>query len=255
MLSTAGGADAGKLPRGYVVVTSPELVAPVGVQTRGAVACPAGRVPLGGGVFVTSSSTQASVNDSFPVDTGWIADVNNDTTAPTTFQVSVICAHQPNDYQIVQSTSRVVSSGLQGGAFAACPAGTKTFSGGLVTDSTSVLVSVNESAIQNHGWVEFENNGTGGDVRISAFAICGRIRGYLVVGGPVVSVPAHTQVPSQARCPAGSVAIGGGTIGNSGSIDVSVNSSIIDDNDWDSEVNNGTDAAISESTTVICAGT
>jgi hypothetical protein len=254
VIAVAGGAVAGPAPRGYVVVTTPEMTAPAGQQTRGGVACPPGRVPLGGGVFISTSSTLASVNDSFPVDTGWIADVNNANGSATTFQVSVICARQPNRYVLVQSSSQVVTPGQQGDAFAACPKGTRPFSGGEVTDSTSPAVTVNTSVVQSHRWVAFENNASSGDVRVSAFAICGRVKGYLVVGSRGVTVPPQMQVPDQARCPTGSVAIGGGSIGSVHNLGVSVNSSFVDGNDWDSEVNNGTDAPAEESTTVICAG-
>src|SRR5215468_9586492 len=60
----------------YTVVVSPTLQAHAGRHARGVVACPAGTVPLGGGVGVHPVGTGAHVNGSFPSSNGWVADVS-----------------------------------------------------------------------------------------------------------------------------------------------------------------------------------
>src|SRR4051812_9192953 len=70
-------AAAGLLPRGYTIVTTAGLSAPNGTQTRGVATCPGAKVPLGGGAFVTSFSTRANINSSFPSGRSWVADINN----------------------------------------------------------------------------------------------------------------------------------------------------------------------------------
>src|SRR5689334_15109182 len=98
--ATPAALATGKPPAGYKIVSSAQLLAPAAHQTRGSVTCPAGRVPLGGGVFVVSGDFRASVNSSFPTFNGWTADVNNASGADTTFNVVVVCAKQPKNYSI-----------------------------------------------------------------------------------------------------------------------------------------------------------
>lgn len=95
-------AASARLPKGYTVVSSGVLSSPVGTQVRGTATCPFPLVPLGGGVFIQSLSTLASVNSTFPTSTGWVGDVNNASDAATTFSVSVICAQRPKVYAIVE---------------------------------------------------------------------------------------------------------------------------------------------------------
>src|SRR5690349_10727631 len=97
----AAAPTASRPPKGFTVVKSGPVVAVSGQQTRGVVACPAGLVPLGGGVSIVSLSTNANVNSSFPRDNGWVADVNNASGATTTFEVRVVCVQRPTNYSVV----------------------------------------------------------------------------------------------------------------------------------------------------------
>src|ERR1700710_2718545 len=78
---------AAKPPRGYQVVVSPILTSPHFRQVRGFVTCPAGTVPLGGGSFVSSSSTQVAIASTFPSANGWITDIDNESGGDTIFDV------------------------------------------------------------------------------------------------------------------------------------------------------------------------
>src|SRR3954451_23361811 len=79
------------LPRQYESLQGPLLAAPDGQQTRGTLACTTGKLPLGGGVLISSNDVQATVNSSFPNGGTWIADVNNSSGSATTFRLFVIC--------------------------------------------------------------------------------------------------------------------------------------------------------------------
>jgi hypothetical protein len=246
-------ADA-KPPPGYIQVDSAAFDAPAGLQVRGSVECPFPLVPLGGGPFVSEVSPLASVNSSFPVDTGWIADVNNGTSVDVTFTVSVVCARRPRHYAIVQSTSVDDPAAQQAVATAQCPIGTHPFGGGALSSSTSPAVSIGTSVIDGNGWLAAENNLSAADERISAFAVCGRLRGYRVVEGTSILVPADSQAESAAGCPRRSFVIGGGTSSISDSLGENLNSSTVDIHSWISFVNNLTSVSVPASTTVICAG-
>src|SRR5579862_472027 len=120
-----------KLPKGYTVVSSGVMSSPVGTQVRGTATCPFPLVPLGGGVFIQSLSTLASVNSSFPTSTGWVGDVNNGSDAATTFSVSAICAQRPKAYAIVEGDT-VSNPAGEATASVQCPAHLKPFSGGVL---------------------------------------------------------------------------------------------------------------------------
>jgi hypothetical protein len=100
-----GAADRPDLVDHYSVVTSALLTAENGEQSFGAATCPAATVVYGGGVLVTSDSLAANVNSSWPENDGeWAADVNNASGSATTFQVYAVCAKEPHQYSIVESS-------------------------------------------------------------------------------------------------------------------------------------------------------
>jgi hypothetical protein len=172
------------VPRGYTVVNSATLLAPNGVQTRGIVNCPAGLVPLGGGVFIQSFSTLANVNSSFPSFTSWVGDVNNASGADTTFHVQVICASAPRNYAVVQGDLTRNPSGFQTTALATCPAHSKPLGGGGLSDSGALFININSTLPEGRAWRVDENNATGSDANVAAFVVCGKVNGYTVVTGP-----------------------------------------------------------------------
>jgi hypothetical protein len=242
-----------RLPKGYTIVRSGILLAPAGAQTRGEVDCPSPLVPLGGGVFVSSLSTVASVNSTFPTSTGWVAYVNNRSQADTGFSLSVICATRPRVYTLVESGTISNPVG-QAQAFARCPKGMEAFSGGVDSSSSSLLVNVAATIVTTRGWTARENNASSDGDTIVAFAICGRLRGYAAIPGLTVVNPAGFQTFSSASCPAGSAVIGGGINTSSTSEGVDVNSSIVGAGEWDSYENNNTAVSAFELSEVECAG-
>jgi hypothetical protein len=74
-----------------VVATS--ISNPNGTQSFGSVACPAGSLRTGGGVFgsLGFAGGQQSVNSSYPSGNGWAAYMNNATGINGTFTVYAVC--------------------------------------------------------------------------------------------------------------------------------------------------------------------
>src|SRR3954462_14094561 len=116
-------------PRGYQQVFSSLFPRAPGVVQEGRVSCPAGTVPLGGGIVVASSSPDVAVDGLAPLGDGWIARISNRSGSATTFDVRAVCAHAPRNYVVMQATS-VVSAVTEGEVSVACPKGTQPLAGG-----------------------------------------------------------------------------------------------------------------------------
>ena len=136
---------------------------------------------FGGSVFVFSPSLLANVNSSFPSQNTWVADVNNGSPADMTFEVTAICGFQPKHYSIVQAPAVTNGSAAHTTALATCPAGSKPLGGGGLSSSSSTFVNVGSTFPQKNGWRVDENNASAGSASLTAFAICGKLKGYIVI--------------------------------------------------------------------------
>jgi hypothetical protein len=252
----AGAAQARAAARpvaGYSIVDSGAVASPDGRQVRGTASCPAGEVPLGGGVFVASGSTLASINSTVPLGRSWAADVNNASGAATTFHVIAICAVRPQGYAVRQSATRPNPSGSVTSATARCPAGTRPLGGGAASSTTAVAATLHDSLPLARGWRVAEGNGTTGDAKVTAFVVCGSVAGYAVVRGPDVTVPGGTQMDVAASCPVGTSPIGGGATFTSTFLGLSLNSTAPATGSWHSTLNDTTMGAASAAGLVVCA--
>jgi hypothetical protein len=254
VLTSANALAAAGPPRGYTVVSSGQVLAPNGAQTRGFVSCPPNTVPLGGGAFVASSSVAVNLNSSFPTAVGWVADVNNETSVPTAFAVVAVCARKPTGYTVVPQTvanparTRAVTT-------LTCPGRTKILGGGAFS-SGGLSVNLGTTSLASNGWRVEESNATFGDASLTGFAICGRLKGYRVVIGTTVPNPPGTQTFAFATCPAPTVPIGGGVQNLQALLSVNVNTTFPSGNGWNVDVNNASPAGPNTATVaVICAGT
>ena len=221
------------------MVKSGQLVAVNGQQTRGVVTCPAGLVPLGGGVSMASLSTLANVNSSFPRDNGWVGDVNNGSGANTTFEVRVVSPSSRRSTRWSSGTgSRTRLRATP--ATASCPRGTKPLGGGGLSNAGLVFVNMSTDAPAGRGWRVDENNATGFDAILTAFAVCGKVKGYQLVTGTTQTISAFSQGPAFADCPAPTVPIGGGVTSSSTSVAVNINTTNTEDpvSEWESFINN-----------------
>jgi hypothetical protein len=210
VLAPASRAEAAQL-RGRTVVVSENVTGYAGWYTHGEVACPAGKVPLAGGVLFESFDLGMSIIDSYPSDDGWIVNVNNG-QAGVTFDVYAICAKAPRNYQVVTSAWYPFAGYSQTDGFAACPTGTKALGGGVQTVASSLDVYLGQSSpsLTGGAWGVSVANETWSDT-FEVYAVCGKpADGYTVAEGPAVSVPAGTSREARAYCPAGTAPLGGG---------------------------------------------
>jgi hypothetical protein len=241
---------------GSQIVSSGLLTAPTGGQTRGVAFCPSTKVPLGGGVFVTSSSTAANVNSSFPQGNGWVADVNNASGADTTFAVSVVCARRPRNYSIVESAGVTNVAGRQDFDSVTCPTGSRPLGGGAESASFDLAVNMNTTVPDGPSWDVDMNNASANDTSFNTFAVCGHVRGYTITngGGVTTDNPPNSQSLASTTCPALTHAIGGGVFSNLGSVLVNINTTAISGTTaWDSYMNNASPFDAGLVTIAICA--
>lgn len=204
-------------PSGYVRVVSGAISSPDGTQVSGQATCPSGTVVWGGGVFVSSSSTNASVNSSYPLPTkrGWKAWVNNTSGAATDFTVTAVCAAQPLGYKIVAKTVPTTPV-WNDTATANCPAGAAALSGGGLASSRDLSTNLNSSHPtfgdlygRSAGWQTDLNSyySSGSAAKLTTYVICAKPApaGY-TSSGATVTVAAGAQTnpgDSTTSCPAG----------------------------------------------------
>jgi hypothetical protein len=109
--------------------------------------CPAGLVPLGGGVANPLFGPQ-SINSSLPTSTGWSAAVSNPGPS-SSFEVIFTCGMRPKRYSLARSASVLVGPGETRSAVATCPARSDVLGGGGFSDSGLTQVS---TAPATDGW-------------------------------------------------------------------------------------------------------
>lgn len=251
---TLGAALAQAKPKGYLLVSSATLTSNASTQTHGAATCPTGKVPLGGGVFFSSGSVLANINSSYPTSTGWAADVNNASTSTSSFNVYAVCGKKPGLYAVVTGTTATVNPGAQvAGITATCATGSKPLSGGLFSNTTSLLANVNSTLPVTSGWRIDANNASASAELVTAYAVCGKVGKYKLVTGTATVNNAGTQTGATATCLTG-VAIGGGAFSSSGSTSVNLNTSYPLSNAWRAYQNNNSTVAASFTPYVVCSG-
>jgi hypothetical protein len=236
-------------------VTGDPVPSPTMTQRRGTAHCAIGSVPLGGGVITQSTSSQVSVNSSFPILGGWAADVSNVSSADTTFEVQVICAEKPSHYVKVKSASKANPAATHTTVVATCPTGTKPLGGGAASTSGSTFVTLSSTAPAGpRSWQISENNGSGEDAKVVAFALCANVPGYVVVSGPVVAVPGNSIASLGALCPDDKLPTGGGAVIQSKSLGAYLNLTTFgNSHDWVSFASNTSAVPFKASSKVVCS--
>jgi hypothetical protein len=254
-------AATGPPPR-YAVVDASFSITPDG-QTHGAVSCPIGTVPLGGGVDIGG---RALVNSTYPTSTGWAGDVNNPyNTTVDSFRVDAICAKRNKYWSIQQSAARLNRAGFQTEASVQCPSGTKVLGGGGHSSANSTAVNLNstfpvktdEGPSAIYSWTTRMNNADSTDHSVSSYAVCGRERGGYRMYAEDVSTPGTNVSTVNLPCPSDlpAVVIGGGARSSSGSTLVNLDATIVGSNGWYVGVDNETTQNYTVTVYVICAGT
>ena len=77
---------------GYKIVTGALGTVAAGTQTSASVSCPAGKAPLGGGLFSTSGALTVNTNTTYATTTGWIGYENNANVSDSQIQAYAVCA-------------------------------------------------------------------------------------------------------------------------------------------------------------------
>jgi hypothetical protein len=251
--ATTAWSAAPKPPRGYALVTSSTFLAPTGQQTRGAVTCPRGRVPLSGSAAIDSLDPFTSVNGSFPQGRQWVADVDNFSDNDVTFEVEAVCARPPTGYSVVNGPLAPSPGGTQASSEAECPPGTKPLGGGVATSSNGLDSNINSTIPDGESWFVKMSNSGGDAVNFSVRAVCGTLAGYTVVFGSGVVNPADTSSLSSASCPAPTVPIGGGAASNALSVSVNIGGMGPSGSDFVSSMHNASGVDFISSTYALCA--
>jgi hypothetical protein len=250
-LAGAAAAQAGP-PHGYKITRSQPIVAAAGTQTRGVLACPRNKVPLGGGVVTFAQSTQVNVASSFPSQNTWVVDVDN-AGGTSSFEVVAVCARQPHDYSIVTGATTLVAAGTQNASVVSCPAGSRPLGGGGAVGAFNTTTNLNSSFPVANGWRVDVNNRASGPEFFSAIVVCGTLKGYQVVSGDQFETTPFSVTRGSATCPAPTVPIGGGVFGNADT-DTDINETLPIANDWVSFMGNGGPSNGTAAPFAVCAG-
>jgi hypothetical protein len=250
-------------------VDTGEVAVAAGSQAHASVDCPAGTVPLGGGVDAdqgfTSRDLNLAINSSYPTATGWAGDVNNTNSSDAVFDVGTFCAKQNAAWSIQQSASQPNPAGFQTRTTVQCPAGTKVLGGGAYSSTTSVAVNLNSTfpvktgtgSTATYSWSTDMNNADTADHSVTGYAVCGKERGYHIYHGGVGPVNAYSEGGTSVACSQNpKVPIGGGMRSGSGSTTANLNTSTWDGAfSWQGLLENNSAFSSTFQGFVICAGT
>jgi hypothetical protein len=130
-----------------------------------------GTMPLGGGGFTSSSSTDVNTNATAPSGRSWTFTENNAGTTDETMGAIAVCG-KVNGYKVVKGKPVTIASGSEGGTFAACPAPTVPISGGVISGTKNVFISFAGSLPSGNEWDSFMTNATEGPTTFTAVAVC-----------------------------------------------------------------------------------
>jgi hypothetical protein len=246
-------------PTGYSIVSA-TFPLPNGFQTAGSVACPIKKgvqtVPFSGGALVDTTSADASISSSFPLPDGWAVDVNNTTGAASDFSVYAVCANKPEAYVQKESTTPVLADSFAQTGFG-CPKGDVLLGGGARSGSSSPLVSLNSSYPESTtSWSLGLNNPTSSSLTMSHFQVCAKLNvakiSYEIVAPPGTDDPPGQLVETEALCPGGRSVLGGG-INATGSLGISINSTLPLHGAWAGDESNASTVDATVATVVLCA--
>ncbi|HSS56295.1 MAG TPA: hypothetical protein VLK79_16745 [Gaiellales bacterium] len=196
-------------PPGYKrVFTDPIPIPSSQFDFGGQATCPLGTVLWGGGAGFSGgfAGHGENINSSAPAGTSWRARYNN--SGPTLgdhFAVEAICAKQPVGYTVAFSTADNPAHS-QSAAVATCPTGTVLLSGGgQSTADTADVLQLSAFPLGPHRFKVVMWNGSNGDQRLSAFAVCGKQPPrYLITNSTSTDLGGPANDSGGVVCPAGS---------------------------------------------------
>jgi hypothetical protein len=160
----------------------------------------------------------------------------------------------PKHYTVVTAGPFTANTGTQTRGLANCPIGTVLFGGGAVTPSTDLNVNLNSSFPETTTtWAADMNNVSGGAVSFNVYAVCGKApRNYQIVESGAFTAPIDGQGSGVEACPAHTKVLGGGSLSNSGSVAVNINSTLPITGGWRTDQNNNTSPSSTFEVFAIC---
>jgi hypothetical protein len=259
--TATGAAAAVKKPAGYSIASATYAL-PNGAQTPGSITCPvkkgAQTVPLSGGALLQTDSLDASINSSFPTAHGWSVDVNNTSGAASQFTVYAVCAKKPKGYVQKQGTSVINPAGSISETNFSCPNGDQLSGGGVISSSTSTLVSLSSSyPVTETTWSILLNNFSSSNATLRMVVVCAKFDtgkiSYEYISGGVDGNPAGQETATEAECSSGLSVLGGGSQSTESSTTVSINSSFPFTGGWIGDVSNTGSNSSTVTTFILCA--
>ena len=162
-------------------------------------------------------------------------------------------AKLPKGYVQVHSLPFTSNQFTQTRGSVACPAGTVPYGGGVVVASSGLNANVNSSFPAGNTWVADVNN-VSSPTTFAVYAVCAKaVRNYVVVESGAFTDAAETQASGTIACPAHTVVYGGGSLSNSGSTAVLINSTLPEANGWRTDMNTNTNFNTTFEVFAICA--
>jgi hypothetical protein len=159
----------------YQVVVSSGVDNPAGSQNTAIAVCPSGTKVTGGGGLTSSFDLAVNINSSLPNGNGWRVDANNAGTGSNTLTSYAVCSSSwpaKTGYNVVTGATVTNAAGTETQATALCASGQSVLGGGGYSGSGSTAVNMNGTVPLGNSWSVYENNASGSDTTINAYAIC-----------------------------------------------------------------------------------
>jgi hypothetical protein len=161
----------------------------------------------------------------------------------------------PSLYTVVQSTNFTAVNNTQTRGSVSCPAGTVAFGGGALIFGSNQNLNINSSfpGSSGSGWIADVDNVSGANGQFYVQVICATApRKYQVLESGVFTVGADSQVRGSQACPARTSVLGGGSLSNSGSVAVNINSTFPSGPSWVTDQNDNTNVSSTFEVFAIC---
>jgi hypothetical protein len=138
--------------------------------------CPNGDLLTGGGVIASSTSTQVSLNSSWPSDeTTWSTWLNNFSSSSISVTAVVVCAKfntRQISYTYGSGSEDNAPAGQETATEAECPTGLSVLGGGTDSFETTTTMSINSSFPFAGGWIGDVSNTGANSSTATTFILC-----------------------------------------------------------------------------------
>jgi hypothetical protein len=138
--------------------------------------CPKGDLLTGGGVISGSTSTQVSLNSSWPGnETTWSTWLNNFSSSSVAVTPVVVCAKfntRKVSYTYGSGAQDNAPAGQETATEAECPTGLSVLGGGIDSFETNTTVSINSSFPFAGGWIGDVSNTGSNSATVTTFILC-----------------------------------------------------------------------------------